>query len=312
MGVLAAYLADILHVSSAASRFLHQADTVAALLVVGIIFFTSLRMAFASLNALMDAGTPSVNSMVCTAALSVPGVLAVHGVRARQSGPQHFIELRLGVVPSQDVADAHVLAHAVEQAVCSVLPGADVTVHMEPHETVNPELSPFSTIRAEAASLGLHVHHINVYGESSPTHIELHTEMPRDMDFARAHSLVSALEAVLRTKFPESDVVTHIEPMGLFDGTASTEAVPYTLVESIKKEVRALVQKESLLEEPHAFTILKTPEGGICLAFHCVVAFGLNVEQAHILCSRLEGGIRNAFPCLSSVMAHLEPGRQAP
>ncbi|MBQ3892658.1 MAG: cation diffusion facilitator family transporter [Mailhella sp.] len=311
LGVLAACLADIFHASGATARILHQADTVAALLVVVIIFFTSLRMAFASLNALMDAGTPSVNALVSRAALAVPGVLAVHGVRARQSGAQHFIELRLGVAPSQDVADAHVLAHAVEQAVCGVLPGADVTVHLEPHESDGTMPSPFSAVRTEAARLGLHVHHVSIYGENSPAHIELHAEMPGGMDYARAHSLASGLEAALRARFPGADAVTHIEPMGPGEGAAGSTAVPASLEGSIKSEVRALVRQEPLLEEPHSFTILEAPDGGISLAFHCVVAPGLNVEQAHALCSRLEGAIRHAFPLLSSVMAHLEPGRQA-
>ena len=312
LGVLAACLADILHASGAAARVLHQADTAAALVVVVIIFFTSLRMAFASLNALMDASAPSIDSLVSRAALSVPGVLSVNGVRARQSGPQHFIELRLGVSPALDVEDAHVLSHAVEQAVCGVLPGADVTVHTEPHETDDPVPSPFSAVRAEAARLGLHVHHINIYGESSPTHVELHAEMPGDMDFARAHDLVSALEAALRVRFPGADAVTHIEPFKVCECPGQSGDVPESLAEPIKNEVRSLVRGEALLQEPHAFTILEAPCGGISLSFHCVVAPGLDVDEAHEICSRLEVSIRSAFPLLGSVMVHLEPGRQAP
>ncbi|MBQ9452981.1 MAG: cation transporter [Desulfovibrio sp.] len=131
-GVLAVWLAERLHIPATLHHVLLQADTIAALLVAFIIFITSLRLAAEAINILMDAAPPAAKAAIQKAVMAVPGVLAVQKLRVRRSGSQYFIQMRIGVLASQKLEEAHSLAHAAEKAVCTIFPDADVIVHIEP------------------------------------------------------------------------------------------------------------------------------------------------------------------------------------
>ena len=55
-----------------------------------------------------------------------------HAVRIRQSGPNYFVDLHVILDGGQTLRAAHQITERVEEAVRSVLPDADVTVHPEP------------------------------------------------------------------------------------------------------------------------------------------------------------------------------------
>ena len=86
---------------------LAQADTVAALVVVLLIFRASLRMAVESINTLMDSGSTKEQGAVVKAVRQEPGITAVRRIRLRNSGPQTFVDLTIGVEPGIRVRDGH-------------------------------------------------------------------------------------------------------------------------------------------------------------------------------------------------------------
>ena len=303
-GVLAAWLVEMLRVPAPLARVLAQADTVAALLVAVIMFTAGVRMAAAAVNTLMDAAPPAAAAAIRTAVLAVPGVVDMHGLRVRRSGAQHFVELCLGVLSRQRVEEAHTLAHAAEEAVRAVLPGADVIVHVEPR-TMPAGSDPFVLTRAAAAAHGLRVHSIHVFGEDRPCHLELHAELPADMDFATAHARVTAFEVALEAQLPGVNIVSRLEP----DAPRETGFAPVSLSwgELLRREALRAAEKEPLAREPHDFSMFEIPEAGTCFSFHCIVARGLTVAQAHAVSARLEQALRLAVPRLGRVNIHLEP-----
>jgi cation diffusion facilitator family transporter len=114
--------------------WLGKADAVAALVVAMIVVGISARLGHRTLQALVDAAPEGIEARIATAAMTVPGILDCHQVRARYSGPQLFVDIHITVDGAQTLREAHDLADDVERAIHDVDPGADVTVHPEPGE----------------------------------------------------------------------------------------------------------------------------------------------------------------------------------
>ena len=182
VGVLAVWLAQALQMPEPISRVLSQADTVAALLVAAIIFRASMHMASDAVNMLMDSGSSQASEAIVIAVRKIAGISEVTRVRVRTSGPQSFVDLTVGVAPGLKVSDSHRLAHEAEQAVAGVLPGADVTVHVEPRKSCRiDENNPFALVQVAASEHGLAVHDVHILSADSACHIELHVELPGQM-----------------------------------------------------------------------------------------------------------------------------------
>lgn len=68
---------------------------------------------------------------------SVPGVMGVHKIRMRASGPDRFADIHVLFDRTMPLEDVHPLTEKVQAAVVKVLPGTDVTVHPEPAPQVD-------------------------------------------------------------------------------------------------------------------------------------------------------------------------------
>lgn len=312
VGVLAVWLAAALNLPEPLYKVLAQADTVAALLVVLIIFRASLRMASSAINALMDSGSVKEQKEVTTAVKQVPGITAVRRVRLRSSGPQTFVELTVGVAPGMRVRDGHRLAHEAEQAVAAVLPGSDVTVHVEPLSLGSLQTdNPFVLVQRIASEHGLATHNVHVLRGGEFEHIELHVELPGSLSFAKGYERVQAFEQDLRRALPGVEVVSHMEPEGAASVLCAGAAVSVPFSELAWKQVRAIVAGEPLVDNPHKFSTYELPEQGICISFHCNIDGSLSVQEAHNVCLRLEKQLRITVPFLGRIIVHMEPRQDA-
>jgi cation diffusion facilitator family transporter len=114
--------------------FLDKADAVAATVVALIVIYVSIEMGMRTIQGLLDTAPEEMQEKVTAAAMSVPGVLDVHNIRARHSGPILFIDAHVSFQGDITLSDTHRLMNEVETAIRSVAPGADITVHPEPVE----------------------------------------------------------------------------------------------------------------------------------------------------------------------------------
>jgi divalent metal cation (Fe/Co/Zn/Cd) transporter len=55
-----------------------------------------------------------------------------HDLRTRRAGARIFVELHLVVAPEMSVLASHARCDALEAAVAAAVPGAELTVHVEP------------------------------------------------------------------------------------------------------------------------------------------------------------------------------------
>ncbi len=115
-----------------ALHFLNKADAIAALLVAGIVIYVSIELGMRTVQGLLDHAPKGLAEKIEKAVEAVPGIFDCHRVRVRTSGPSLFIDLHVYVEPNQSLENAHELTRKAAEAVLSVAPKSDVSIHAEP------------------------------------------------------------------------------------------------------------------------------------------------------------------------------------
>ena len=111
-------------------------DPVVAMVVAANIVWTAWDLIARSFNGLMDHALPEEEQQAVRSAIEVllqPG-LHFHALRTRQAGARKFVDFHLLVPGHWTVQEAHDFTERIEDAVRKALPGAEVTVHIEPIE----------------------------------------------------------------------------------------------------------------------------------------------------------------------------------
>ncbi|MDN3615422.1 MAG: CDF family cation-efflux transporter FieF [Vibrio gallaecicus] len=114
-----------------------QADPVFAVAIGLYILYSAYQMAMEAIQSLLDRKLPDDElQKIKDASLSVEGVLGVHQLRTRRSGPIRFIQLHLELEDQIPLIEAHRISDEVEAKLISVFPSADVLIHQDPYSVV--------------------------------------------------------------------------------------------------------------------------------------------------------------------------------
>lgn len=312
LGLGLVYLSGVLGVP-----WLARADAAAALGVAVIVVLVSIRLGRRALGDLLDEAPPGLAERIAAAA-RVEGVLEVRRPRVRMAGPQAFVDVTLSLPRGTSLPTGHTLAHRAEDAVKALLPGADVTVHMEPAERSPARPLTAEAVQELASEQGLRIHDVRLTtmpgpqppgGGTGPERrsLELHLEVPEDHCVASAHSVATAFEAVLHRTFPALErVVTHIEPQaaGPIAGIPGTD----------HGELRRQVEDLSARVEPgctvRALSVRRRGELHD-LTITCLLAPETPITAAHGCTERIERALRADLVDLGSVLIHVEPSDPA-
>jgi cation diffusion facilitator family transporter len=281
--------------------WLVQADSVAALGVAAIVVWVSLQLGKKTVDDLLDRVPKGMQENVEAAVRGVQGIAEVRQVRLRRSGPEFFADVTLAVGRAAPLEHAHEIADAVEAAVRSVLPKADVVVHVEPATT---EEDITTKVRLLAARLGLGAHGIRIYEEKGQRWLELHLEVNDSLVLEEAHRQASDFEYALREEIPGLErIVTHLEPAGDATATVKTRSGGERLIDKF------LVQFQSEMNfhfHPHDVIVQQTgPE--LSVSLHCTLDPTTPISYAHDFTVRLEEYLRKQVPNLGRVVIHVEP-----
>jgi ferrous-iron efflux pump FieF len=114
-------------------------DPVVAMLIAVYILYGAAGIGRRSLDALMDREfLDEDRQRILDIAHAHDGVSGVHDLRTRRSGLQPFIQLHLEMAASKTLHDAHTLSDEVEAAIMAAFPGAEVIIHQDPDDIVEP------------------------------------------------------------------------------------------------------------------------------------------------------------------------------
>ena len=273
-----------------------RADAVAALFVAVLVLLAAARLMRRNVDVLMDRAPADAEEAARQAIVDIRPAVQLRRLRMRQAAGRVFADVVIGIDYGAAVGQGHAAADAVERAVQSALPEADVVVHVEPVEA-DADVRE----RAHAAALNVprvrEVHNVSVVAVDSGTELSLHLKLPGSLSLEEAHAIAEQVERAIERAVPEvSTVQTHLEPLG--EEAAGTE------VAGDAATVRRIVRAE-LGIDPAGLRFVDTDEG---LVAYLTLRLGSDtLAAAHADASRIEELIRRERPEIADVVVHTEP-----
>ncbi len=273
------------------------ADSVAALFVAGLVLIAAARLMRRNVDVLMDRAPADAEEAARQVIVGLEPPVQLRRLRMRQAAGRVFADVVIAVPYDAAVPQGHAAADAVERAVQSALPEADVVVHVEPIEAAEADVRE----RAHAAALNVprvrEVHNVSVVSVDSGTALSLHLKLPGDLSLEEAHAIAEQVERAIEQAVPEvSSVQTHLEPLG-------QEAAGHE-VAGDAATVRRIVRTE-LGVDPAELRFVDTDEG---LVAYLTLRLGSDtLAAAHADASRIEELIRRERPEIADVVVHTEP-----
>ncbi len=119
--------------------WMSEADAIAAMAVALIVIFISAELGYRTIQALLDTAPKGMSEQVIRKVRAMKGVDDCHAVRIRPSGARWFVDLHITMDGATTLNEAHAVTERIEKKVQTILPGSDVTVHVEPRETAEPK-----------------------------------------------------------------------------------------------------------------------------------------------------------------------------
>jgi divalent metal cation (Fe/Co/Zn/Cd) transporter len=279
---------------------LKWADSVAALLVAGVIARAAANIAWRSGDILMDRAPAGAARQLRAAIQNVNGVREVRSVRVRRSGPNLLGDASIATARMLSLEAAGALVDEVKRVAKASLPSLDLTVVVE-GQTRPSDL--VERVHAAAARNGgvRDLHNVTVERESDGSlHLTMHAKLPGDMPLATASLASAELERTLRTELPDANRIDiHLEPMEPHvvrgeDVTSRRAQLAAKMREVVEAhpDVRRCVDVE-LSDRHHRIYahVVAELDGGVSL------------EHAHQVESELEQHIRRALPEVHEVVA---------
>lgn len=283
-------------------HFAVTADAVAAIGIVGITVYLSLRLGKRAFDSLMDRAPTGAVELVKQEVERIEGVLDAHEIRVRRAGATVFVDLHVSVPRSLSSERSHAITEIVEQRVQQVVPNSEVLVHVEPIRT--DDESVHERIRLIARNHAMTVHNIHVYHEHNRVNADLHLEVSDKLDLNQAHSEASKLQHFIRQELPEiAGVNVHIEGRGQQVG----EGDDVTVIEAALVEtIRQAVARKTEIRSTHNIHVRRIG-GERCVYVHCAFAQDAGIARVHDLSTELEQEIMAMFPDLGRIVIHAEP-----
>jgi cation diffusion facilitator family transporter len=112
-------------------------DPIVALLLAAYLLWTAAQVFRIGLEEIMDVRLPPEEIQVieeCIAA-HCEGTGGYHDLRTRKSGRQRYVDLHLTAAPSTSLEEVHAICDRIEGEIVRRLPGAVVTIHVEPESS---------------------------------------------------------------------------------------------------------------------------------------------------------------------------------
>jgi cation diffusion facilitator family transporter len=273
-----------------------NADPIAALFVGALVLLAATRLMKANVDVLMDRAPAEAEAAAVAAINRLTPEVELRRLRMRQAGGRQFADVVIGVSPGAAVGQGHAAADAVEAAVESALPNADVVVHVEPIE--NADLRERAHAAVAVPSIR-EVHNLALVDVDGRKELSLHVKLPGELPLEEAHEIAEQLESAICAAVPEiAGVQTHLEPLAETQEAREVQAADEAAVRRIVKEATG--------SEPRSLRFLRT-DGGL-VAFLTLGLDGTSrLDDAHSRASEIEEQIRRERPEIADVIVHTEP-----
>ncbi|MFW9799520.1 MAG: cation-efflux pump [Candidatus Thorarchaeota archaeon] len=284
------------------------ADPLSAIGVALVILFVSFKLAKRAFDVLLDTAPSGIYDEIEEICSSIHGVVECRKVRARQAGPDLFLDVVIAVEENTSFEEAHHVADRVERALLGLGQRVDCMVHIEPvtqveKERADPDVYGLlqDLVRREVRILGIHKVRIQMMEDG--TYIAADLEMEPGMTIGVAHAISEHLEQRLQEKVPNVKRITlHMDVE-----REKSQADDITSESGhIVDEITLLVNERTPAQDCHNVNI--TRDGlGLTVSLDCRVDAKMSLVDSHEVAERVEKVIREAFPDVGFVFVHVEP-----
>jgi cation diffusion facilitator family transporter len=278
------------------------ADSLAALLVAGIVARAAGMIAWRSGDILIDRAPAGAEDQLRNAIRDVDGVRDVRSVRVRRSGPNLIGDASIATGRMLSVEAASALVDDVKKAARSVLPGLDLAVSVQGEQR---QTDLVERIHAAAARNGgvRDLHNVTLEREADGSlHLTMHAKLPADQKLAAATRTSRDLERSIKAELPEvGRIDIHLEPIEPQvvpgeDVTARRTQLAQRIREVVEShpDVKRLVDVE-LSDRRHRIHAHVVAE----------LAGEMTLDQAHDIESQLEEQILREIPDVHEVVTRV-------
>jgi cation diffusion facilitator family transporter len=286
-----------------AVRFgLTWADSVAALLVAGVVGRAAGLLAWRSGDILIDRAPAGAEEKLREAIRGVDGVREIRSVRVRRSGPNLIGDASIATGRMLSIEAAGALVDDVKRSARSALPTLDLAVSVQGQQR---DADLVERIHAAAARNGgvRDLHNVTVEREADGSlHLTMHAKLPGDQRLAVATDTSRALERSIKAELPEvGRIDIHLEPI-------EPQVVPGEDVTSRRAQVAARVRElaESHPEVKRVVDVeLSDRDNRIHAHVVAELAGEVTLEHAHNVESELEEMILREIPEVYEVVTRV-------
>ena len=234
-----------------------NADAYSAIIVAGLIVYTSLGLGRRTLDVLLDKAPKGIQGQIYESITGFEGIKKAHSIRVRKVGKDTFVDLHIEVPRIFTHDKAHRIATNVESKIKNeILPNSDVVVHVDAvedylTETIKDKIrlisEDFPSIK-NVHSIYLSNIVVNEPSDSSKNneisenslqllHLYLDVQMDDKLSFKIAHGVVDDFEKKIKKEVQNiKRITTHIETdLDIESSVGREELVDQTYLERIKK-----------------------------------------------------------------------------
>ena len=282
------------------------ADTIAALIVTGVIISLGFKLSKKSIDSLMDRVPAGLYEKVKYETLLIKGVEDIKSCRIRSSGSKIYIDMVILISRLVPFSKAHDIMDSVERKINELIENADVVIHSEPVETKSETIN--DKIRMIVNEFGLKCHDIFSHRINNEIYSELHIEVDNTNDLTKAHNEITEIEDRIKK---EIDVITHLkihidEPSEIvFD----TKDITENSKEMIREVNNILNESRDVISSSDIHVI--STNGKIRVSLTCVFNYIHSFDEVHDIVTVLESKIylnlKENYPKLANVIIHAEP-----
>lgn len=292
-----------------------QADSVAAIMLGGLLAYLSSRFVHQNAAELTDVISPKLVASVRQAAGNTEGVLQCKDVKMRRVGREIFVDVTVTLHSDMSFENAHAASGKVEDNITKILGDvglyvspSDITVHFEP--IIGGDLHPEAIVERSAAGVsgvrGVHNVLVSKIEGTNLMAVSLHVQVRRSASLVEAHNIANAVEDAIRIHMKGAESVTvHLEPL-----MPHTDGMLPISDERIHESVRKIVLSASDVKDVTRVAAYSTDERTLIIDVGCVFrddGKAMTIEQIHDRVSEMEKQIRVRYPG-SIVTIHAEPG----
>lgn len=281
----------------------HAADSYAAIVVSLVVLKAGFTLAKSTIEVLMDAAPHGTVEKITSIVNTVDGIFSLDKVRARPSGPNMYVDLKIEVSRKNSSDQVDEIQNQIEKKLKTEFgENTDITINFKTIALNNESI--IERIQIVANNNDVYVHDIDIHQLGVKKEVSFHLEVSEKLSLEQAHEIATKMEKILTKDLGDDfDIVIHIEPYEehIEKGTQLNVSKILDLGNNLKQ----ISHKYPEIVEVHDIKGYKS-KNKLFLTVHMVFDKKVALKDAHQISDDIERKIKNKFSKIEKFTIHVE------